>query len=308
MQKLSLNDFRKALNPLFLERLLKQYGISLTDQIIRGFSEDKSPIIRINTLKTDTRTIMAYLRDKNILFERIPFLENSLIIRNQNEKSFEDLDIYKKGEIYFQSISSQLPIKFLNPQSGEKVLDIAAAPGSKTTQIGIAMQNKGEIVANEIDQIRHERLKYNLEKQGVTIVKTILGDGINIGNTYVNYFDRVLVDVPCSAEGRINLHEPRSYRFWSEKNIRDNVKIQKKLLESGIKSLRSGGFLAYSTCTLSPEENEEMISWAIKTFPEVKLFPISLGVKYQLPTLNGVIKAMPSKISEGFFVALLKKM
>jgi len=307
MQKLSLNDFRKALNPLFLDRLVKEYGIHITDQIIRGFSEDKSPIIRINTLKTDVRTIMNYLREKNIRYERIPFLENALIIQNQNEKFFENLDIYKKGEIYFQSISSQLPVIFLNPQSGEKILDIAAAPGSKTTQLGIAMRNKGEIIANELDKIRHERLKYNLEKQGITIAKTILGDGSKIGDQYPDYFDRVLVDVPCSAEGRINLNEPRSYGFWSEKNIKENVKIQKKLLESAIKSLRSGGFLLYSTCTLAPDENEGMITWATTTFPNVKVENISLGFKYQLPTIKGAIKAMPSKISEGFFVALLKK-
>jgi len=298
---------KNPLNPIFTERLIKQYGQNIFDQIIKGFSEDKNSVIRINALKTDIRSIMAYLRDKNILFERIPFLENSLIIRNQNEKFFEDLDIYKKGEIYFQSISSQLPVKFLNPQPGEKILDIAAAPGSKTTQIGICMKNNGEIIANEIDQIRHERLKFNLDKQGVTIAKTVLGDGSGLGDKYTNYFDRVLVDVPCSAEGRINLNDPRSYRFWSEKNIRQNVKIQKKLLEAGIKSLRSGGFLAYSTCTLASEENEEMIKYALSTFPEMKLFNISLDFKYQLPTLKGCIKAMPSKISEGFFVAVMRK-
>lgn len=302
---LSLSEIKNRLNPLFLERLSQQFDALTVDNILRGFAEDHFPVIRINTLKVGTQEIMRQLKELNIRFERIPFLNDSLIIQNRNEKDFEKLEMYINGKIYFQGISSQLPALILNPSPGEKVLDMAAAPGSKTAQMGIYMQNKGEILANEIDQIRYERLKYNLNKQGITLAKTRLGNGIEIGAQMPGYFDKVLLDAPCSAEGRISINNPRTYKFWSEKNIRNNKKLQSALFTSAVKALRPGGVLVYSTCTLAPEENEMMVEWALAKFPQLKLEKINLDFKYRLPVLKSfpAIKAMPSKISEGFFVA-----
>lgn len=317
---MSIAVLRNRLDLLFLKRLEQQFDVHTIDRIIKGFSADRLPIIRINTLKTDVQTVMRYLKEMNVLFERIPFLPDSLIIRNRQEKFFENLDIYKNGSIYFQGISSQLPALFLDPQSGEKVLDMTAAPGSKTAQMGIMMKNQGEIFANEIDQIRFEKLKYNLEKQGIKIAKTNLGDGTKLGDLFPKYFDKVLLDAPCSAEGRISLNIPASYRFWSEKNIRQNVKIQKKLFVSAVQTLRSGGIMVYSTCTLAPEENEMMVDFALKTFPnELRIEKIELEFKHKLPILKSfggiafdnrvqnTLKAMPSEISEGFFVVKFRK-
>lgn len=311
---------KTPLNQLFSERLYKQFSTLMVDQIIRGFSCDRLPAIRINTLKTDVRTVMQTLRELNVRFERIAFLKDALVIQNQNEKFFEKLDMYKNGEIYFQGISSQLPAFFLNPQPGENILDMAAAPGSKTTQMGMQMANKGHILANELNEIRYERLKYNLEKQGITIAEANLGDGTLLGEKFPNTFDRILLDAPCSAEGRISLKDQRSFSFWSEKNIRQNAKLQKKLFESAVGALKQNGYLLYSTCTLAPEENEGVVDWAIKTFKDsLKIQKIEIDFKYKLPVLtsfDGVefsqsvksaLKAMPSQVSEGFFIALFKK-
>ncbi|MFA6917809.1 MAG: RsmB/NOP family class I SAM-dependent RNA methyltransferase [Candidatus Gracilibacteria bacterium] len=313
---MSFNELRRRLDPLFIKRLEQQFDVHTIDRIINGFSTEKLPVVRINTLKTDVQNIMRYFKEMNVLFERISFLPNALIVRNKSEKFFEKLEIYENGKIYFQGISSQLPAIFLAPRPGEKVLDMAAAPGSKTAQIGIMMGNRGEILANEINQIRFERLKYNLDKQGIKVATTNLGDGTVLGEKFPNYFDKVLLDAPCSAEGRICLNDQKSYRFWSEKNIRQNVKIQKKLFESAVKALKPGGVLVYSTCTLAPEENEMVVDWALKTFGDIlKIEKIDLDFKYKLPVLgafSGVsfdlkvkhaLKAMPSEISEGFFIA-----
>jgi NOL1/NOP2/sun family putative RNA methylase len=315
-----MTELKSRLNPLFIERLMQQFDVHTIDRIINGFSANRLPIIRINTLKTDTHAVMRYLKEMNVLFERIPFLNDALIIRNRKEKFFEDLDIYKNGSMYFQGISSQLPALFLAPAAGEKILDMTAAPGSKTAQMGIMMKNEGEIFANEIDLIRFERLKYNLDKQGIKIAKTNLGDGTKLGEQFPKYFDKVLLDAPCSAEGRISLTEQKSHKFWSEKNITQNVKIQKKLLLSAVQTLKSGGMMVYSTCTLAPEENEAMVDFALKTFPnELRVEKIDLDFKYKLPILKSfggilfdnrvqnTIKAMPSEISEGFFVAKFRK-
>ncbi|MEK7673435.1 MAG: RsmB/NOP family class I SAM-dependent RNA methyltransferase [Patescibacteria group bacterium] len=317
MKIVSLADVRRTLDSTLVVRFEMQFGRSITDMILKNFLLEKSPVIRINTLKTDAQQIMNKLRELNVRYERVPFLPNALIIGNRNEKFFEDLDIYKKGEIYFQGISSQLPALFLQPQPGEKILDMCAAPGSKTAQIGILMQNKGEILAMEKDQVRCERLKYNLEKQGITIAKAVMGDAtFMVGEVSQSpegvamEFDRVLLDAPCSAEGRIDANDPRSHRFWSEKIVKEHAKLQRRLFKSGFKNLKSGGVLVYSTCTLAPEENEGVVEWALKEFAgQLILEKIDLDFKYKLPvTTTGTLKAMPSQISEGFFVAKFRKL
>ncbi|MEK7547459.1 MAG: RsmB/NOP family class I SAM-dependent RNA methyltransferase, partial [Patescibacteria group bacterium] len=185
------------LEAVFIDRLNKMFGESIAQKVVKGFSVDRSPVIRVNTLKTSVRDIMSYFKEINVRFERVGFLPDALIILNKKEKFFEELDVYKNGKIYFHGISSQFPVKFLDLQPGEKILDMCAAPGSKTTQIAAMMQNKGEITANEINMIRLERLKYNLNKQGVTIANVISYDGAVLGDMYPASFDKFLLDAPC---------------------------------------------------------------------------------------------------------------
>lgn len=309
---MNLSQMKRALPNGLIVRLESEYGLHVMEAILKGFAAQKLPSLRINSLKTDVQEIMRTFRELNVRFERVKFLPDSLIISNQNERYFENMEIYKTGKIYFQGISSQLPVLFLNPQPGERILDMCAAPGSKTTQAGIQMKNQGEIVANEKDQIRFERLKYNLEKQGLTIAKVILGDACRLGEEYNAYFDKILLDVPCSAEGRINAGDRRSFSFWSNKNITEHAKLQRRLIRTAIRCLKPGGVLVYSTCTLAKEENEEVIKNALEGFVgSLRLEPIDLlDFKYKLPILGGLrgaLKAMPSNISEGFFVAKMRK-
>lgn len=295
------------LDTAFLERLNKTFGESAAQKIMKGFSADRFPAIRVNTLKTNVRDIMSYFKEINVKFERVSFLPDALIILNKKEKFFEDLDIYAGGKIYFQGISSQIPVKFLDPAPGEKILDMCAAPGSKTTQIAAMMQNKGEITANEINMIRMERLKYNLNKQGAVIADVISRDGASLGDMHPACFDKVLLDAPCSAEGKINLKNPRSYKFWSEKVVKNCAKLQKKLIISAVKALKPGGVLVYSTCTLANEENDEVVKFALESFPGVlAVEKISLDFKYVLRSRYGLI-AIPSEICEGFFAARMRK-
>ncbi len=308
---MSIVQTKRLLPAELVTRLQSGYGQFVFENILKGFSCERATVIRINTLKTNTQIMMNSLREMNVRFERIKFLPNSLIILNKDEKFFEKLPMYAKGEIYFQGISSQLPVMFLEPQPGERILDMCAAPGSKTAQMAISMQNKGEIVANEKDQIRHERLKYNLEKQGIGIASCVLGDGGELGEKYPEYFDKVLLDAPCSAEGRIQIQDQRTYKFWSEKVVNQNAKLQRRLFRTAVKVLKTGGTLVYSTCTLAPQENEQLIKTQLEEFQgSLKLEKIDLDFKYKLPVFEGMfaaIKAMPSIISEGFFVAKLRK-
>lgn len=174
------------------------------------------------------------------------------------------------------------------------------------------MQNKGYILANELDSLRCERLKYNIEKQGVTIATVNNGRGEIIGKKYENYFDKVLLDAPCSGEGRFLGTDAKTYRNWSEKTVKELAKLQKRLLKSAYMSVKDGGEIVYSTCTLNKEENEEILEWAIEEL-KVKILKINLVIKNSLNAISeldevkNAIRLLPTKETEGFFIARLKK-
>ena len=274
----------------------------------------RNTTIRVNTIKYNIQDLMRYFKEKNIKFERVLWYSDALIIKNATEKELQKLEIYEKGYRYLQSLSSMVPPLVLNPKKGEKVLDLTAAPGSKTTQMAALMENEGYILANELDKIRSERLQYNVKSQGAEIVEVINGRGEKIGNSYTEYFDKVLLDTPCSGEGRFWLGKPMTYKDWSLKKVNQLVKIQKKLFESAYKATKRNGIMVYSTCTINKEENEYILDWAINNF-DIKLLEINLNIKEAIKgdntglnsSIDKAIKILPSKNMEGFFVAKIKK-
>ena len=310
---------KQSLPEEFLSRLEAQFDQATYKKLLNGFKANRYTSARVNTIKTDIATVTRKLREKNIHAEQLPYLKNALVFKNHNEKLFEEMDMFKNGEIYLQSLSSQLPAIVLNPQSGEKVLDMTAAPGSKTTQIASMMGNNGEIVANELDNIRFERLKFNIQRQGVTNTITRLGNAITLGNEFPDMFDRVLLDAPCGGEGKMHTEYPSTYRFWSVKFIHQHSRLQKQLFLSAYRALKPGGAMVYSTCTLAPEENEKIVEWALTRFPDLKLKKIQLPIPGALPVLRKFLdltfseelqkclKVGPNEYFEGFFVANFEK-
>ena len=296
----------------FIQNLYKDFNEKTANKILQGMLEERCTTLRVNTLKTDTNVVKQKLKDLNIDYEEVDFYKDALIIKNKIEKDLEKLEIYKNGEIYLQSLSSMIPPIILNPKPNESVLDLAASPGSKTTQMGCMMENKGYILANEIDKIRCDRLKFNIEMQGIEIAKVCNNDGSKID--LEDEFDKVLLDVPCSGEGRFLVNKISSYNTWSERQVLELSKLQRKLFESGYKALKKGGTLVYSTCTLNKKENEEIIDWAVKNF-NLEILDININLKEVIkPISKGfdkniekAIRILPSKYMEGFFVCLLKK-
>lgn len=298
----------------FIQDLEKNYTSRVVDKILNGMLERKFTTLRVNTLKYDIEKLENYLYGKNIEFSKILWYNDALIIKNVDEKVIQSLDIYEKGYIYLQSLSSMIPPLVLNPKEGEKVLDLTAAPGSKTTQIACMMNNKGYILANELDKIRCDRLKYNVNMQGASIAEVVNSRGEDIGKKYVDTFDKVLLDTPCSGEGRFVVSDINTYKNWSLKQIEELVKIQKNLFESGYISLKLGGEMVYSTCTLNKKENEEILEWAIKQF-NMELVDINIKIKNSIKAfskgfskeMEKALRVLPNKEQEGFFIAKLKK-
>ncbi|MDI3281377.1 MAG: RsmB/NOP family class I SAM-dependent RNA methyltransferase, partial [Bacillota bacterium] len=316
----SIKQARERLPSAFISRLQEVFPAPLVDQILDGLSRDRRPTLRINTLKADGRAVMRALAQAGIKFERVLWYPEALVIKEKKEKDLEALPLYQEGQIYLQSLSSMLPPLFLQPRPGEKVLDLAAAPGSKTTQLAALMKNRGFILANDSNPIRLERLRFNLRRQGVEIAQVRCGDGTTLGREYPAFFDKVLLDAPCSGEGLFLVGQPRTWRHWTVKLVARMAARQKKLLASGLRALRPGGTLVYSTCTLSPEENEEVVAWALTQFPgelevlEPPLCPpgslpglTALPERELPPSLCRTRRILPSSTMEGFFLAVLRR-
>lgn len=304
---LSIQEVKNRLPQEFVEKLYEMFTPLTVDKILVGINEKRLTTLRVNTLKYNIQDLLKYFKERNIKFERVLWYKDALVIKNANEKEIQKLDIYQKGYIYIQSLSSMIPPLVLDPKPGESILDMTAAPGSKTTQMTCLMENKGYILANELDKIRYEKLKYNVANQGANIVEVINGRGEKIGENYKEKFDKVLLDTPCSGEGRFSANNVQSYRGWSLKTVNELTKIQKKLFKSAYNALKTKGIMVYSTCTLNKEENEKIVQWALENF-ELKLIDTKIEIKDSILVIQEMaLKILPSKDMEGFFVAKFKK-
>ena len=313
----------KKLNIEFIKRLKEIYNKEELKIINSGFEcEYRKPSFRINTLKSNTKEILDTLKENNLEVEKISFLKNWYILLNAREKKLWELDIYKQGKIYLQSISSQLPIDLLNIESFHKILDITASPGSKTSQASALLKNTWEIIANDNNSIRIDKLNFTLNKQwakNVNVIKTDARLIFKKNPEYKWYFNHIIADLPCSAEWKFNINKEKSYSYWNIWVIKRNFKLQKQILNSIIPMLKLNWTLMYSTCTLAPEENEAVIHMILSLYSELELQDINLNYKYSISWIKSfekhfyrknIIKSkriLPSLESEWFYIAKFKK-
>lgn len=289
--------------------LIKQYGEETYNKIIEGYNQKRFTTLRVNTLKAKVSYIYSALSENNIEYEKVSWNNEALIIKNANEIAIKELEIYKNGEIYLQSLSSMMPAIILEPKENEDILDMTAAPGGKTTQIAALTNNKANITACEMNTVRADRLKYNVEKQGATSVTVLKEDSRRL-NDYFS-FDKILLDAPCSGSGTILLNNERTYKNFSENLVKKTIKSQKDLLKKAIKILKPGHELVYSTCSILKQENENIIKEIIEK-GQAEVMPINEEKLKDIPKLksniDGALTVCPNEYYEGFFVAKLRKL
>lgn len=296
--------------PNFLYNLLlKEYDREYTYQIIDGYFKKRKTTLRVNNIKSDISKVKDQFIKNSIAFENVPWYKDALIIENASENIIRELEIYKNGEIYMQSLSSMIPVITLDPRKGEDILDMAAAPGGKTTQIASISNNEVNITACEKNKIRCERLKYNLEKQGVKRVNVIAQDARKLDSYFS--FSKILLDAPCSGSGIININNKNSIENFTQELLYRSIKTQKELLNKAIQILKKNGELVYSTCSILKDENENILQDFISK-GNVKIVPIIKDDLVKsiplLPTkIDGTICILPNEFYEGFFVAKLRK-
>lgn len=286
----------------FKEIIIKQYGVDITNKIIEGYTRKRAVTLRVNTIKTTTKEIKSKLDESGIEVKEVEWNKDALIIKNIREEEIQKLEMYKNGEIYLQSLSSMIPPILLEPEIEENILDMTAAPGGKTTQIAALTNNGAFITAVEKNKIRAERLKYNLQKQGINCVNIMIEDARRLSDFFS--FDKILLDAPCSGSGTMNIFN----KDFDGKLIERSSKIQEQLLEKAIKILKPGGEMIYSTCSIIARENEDVLK-KVLTKTGAELVPIQplFSVPLLPSKIERVICVCPSELYEGFFVAKIRK-
>lgn len=276
--------------------------------------------LRVNTLRIAPDAAAAALTEAGLQVTRGPWSEALSVPPEQRGLALRHR-LHVDGSMVAQSLSSQAAARALDPQPGEDIADLCAAPGSKTGHIAQLMRT-GCLVANEVSKGRTYKMKDVLLRLGVLHtdgldVRIRTGDGVRFRG-HRDSFDRVLVDAPCSGEGRFHTADPASYAGWSLKKVKACASKQKALLHAALDACKPGGVVLYATCTLAPEENEAVLARAIKRYPDMRLEPL-IELDGALPALGEWKgKAFPPQIAEharrlppgpvwdGFFLARLR--
>ncbi|MEM4336837.1 MAG: RsmB/NOP family class I SAM-dependent RNA methyltransferase [Candidatus Woesearchaeota archaeon] len=293
-----------------MNRFLKRYSAFLDVKKLKNLKIPKA--IRINTLKIDEETLLRrFLREK-VIVEKIDFLDYGYSIK-ESRFSLGSTPEFLLGYYYIQEAASQLPVQVLMPLSTDIVLDMAASPGGKTTQIAQYMENKGVLVAVEKEKHRLDSLISNIERIGVKNCIVYNIDASNI-HTLNMQFDKILLDAPCSGNF---LTDPKWFDKKSVNGFAERRELQKKLLAAGIRALKKGGILVYSTCSFEPEENEEVIDWALRSLPiNIEKIELQIGApalesfegKKFSKELQKCIRIIPyERNTQPFFIAKLSK-
>ena len=293
-----------------IKELLKDRNIEEVDKICKNLNNRPKVQIRVNTLKTTKEELETILQKEDIKCSRIEEMPNFL---DANIKNIENFEYFKKGYFTVQDISAGLTAEILSPKENEIILDACAAPGGKTTYMAELMKNKGEVIAWDIHKHRVDLIKENANRLGIDIIKAETQDSTKFNPKYENYFDKILLDVPCLGIGVIK-RKPDIKWQKSEKNIQEIVDLQFKILENISRYLKPGGFLVYSTCSILKEENEEQIEKFLEKHSEYERVSIdeisTLGniedIKKKF-TKNGYFKIEPDESKDGFFIEKLRK-
>ncbi len=279
----------------FLDRIQNQLGKEYP-AFLESLERPRAVALRFNPLKGNT--------------PRLPFTQESVPWEEQgvyyDPQSRPGLHPYHEAGVYYlQEASAMAPVALLNPQPGECILDLCAAPGGKTTQIAGRMAGKGLLVCNEINPKRAKILGRNIERMGVPNALVLNEHPQNLARKFTGFFDRVLVDAPCSGEGMFRKEEA-AVTDWSEDTVLMCAARQAEILDSAASMVRPGGLLVYSTCTFAPQENEETVENFLTRNPAFS--PEEVSAPWFTKVGKGMFRLWPHKLKgEGHFAAVLRK-
>lgn len=279
----------------FLDRMENQLGEEYP-AFLASLERPRAVALRFNPLKGEAPALPFV--QQQVPWEPMGFY--------YNPASRPGLHPYHEAGVYYlQEASAMAPVTLLDPQPGEKVCDLCAAPGGKTTQIAGRMGGQGFLLCNEINPKRAKILSRNIERMGVGNALVTNEHPQNLAKRYPGYFDRVLIDAPCSGEGMFRKEEA-AVTDWSQETVEMCARRQAEILHSGAQLVRPGGRLVYSTCTFAPEENEQAIAAFLQAHPDFT--PETVEAPWFAPGPEGSFRLWPHKLlGEGHFAAVLRR-
>ena len=293
------NRHRQEANPMlpeaFLTRIRQQLGDEYED-FLKSLERPRAVALRFNPLKGRQPALP-------FVGEPVPWEPQGFYY---DPDSRPGLHVYHEAGVYYlQEASAMAPVALLDPQPGEKVCDLCAAPGGKTTQIAGRMNGEGFLLCNEINPKRAKILSRNIERMAVSNALVTNEHPANLAKRYPGFFDRVLVDAPCSGEGMFRKEEA-AVTDWSQETVEMCARRQAEILHSAAQLVRPGGRLVYSTCTFAPEEDEEAVANFLAAHPEFEAEPVD--APWFVPGENASYRMWPHKLlGEGHFAAVLRK-
>lgn len=289
-----------ALPPAFVRRMEQQLGADAEAY----FAAMAAPYVRGLRLNPRKPVFTALVEG---LLDPVPWEPNGFFLSQASLAGGHPL--HEAGAYYLQEPSAMAPARLLAPQPGEKVLDLCAAPGGKSAQLADMLGPTGLLCCNEPVPSRAQVLSRNLERMGVSNALVVSADPAQLAGAWANAFEAVLVDAPCSGEGMFRRH-PETRLEWRETSPTSCALRQRRILESAYSMLKPGGRLVYSTCTFSPQENEDTIATFLAAHPDLTpgSFSVPAGDGSSLHALDGMLRLYPHRIQgEGHFMALLTK-
>ena len=279
----------------FLERIQLQLGEEYPD-FLQSLERPRAVALRLNPLKA-AKPELAFMG------EPVPWEPNGFYYDPQSRPGLHPY--HEAGIYYLQEASAMGPVALLDPQPGERICDLCAAPGGKTTQIAGRMAGQGFLLSNEIHPSRAKILSRNVERMGIANAMVTNLSPQELAKRYAGWFDRVLIDAPCSGEGMFRKEEA-AVTDWSPETVRMCADRQAEILHAGSQLVKAGGRLVYSTCTFAPEENEQAIEKFLQTHPDFSAEPVD--APWFTDCGEGLFRMWPHKLlGEGHFAAVLRR-
>ncbi len=313
-----LVEERSDLPEAFVAMLTRLLPEARAAAVLHTFTQQRPTTFRVNVARRDPDDVRHELEQAGLIAAAVPWCAAAFVLREGSDQALRETDAYRRGELYVQGLSSMLPPLVLAPQPGELVLDMAAAPGGKTTQMAAQMRGEGRIVACDSSAVRFEKLKSLVRLQGCEpMCELVRKNAVDLVAKRKGAFDRVLLDAPCSSEGRFHTSSPSTWSGWSPQFVAQRAALQRRLLAAALELVRPGGEVVYSTCTFSPEENEEVLQSALAT-GNAKLLPIDLNLSNAQAAVTSwegrtffsatsrAVRILPTDDMEGFFIAHLR--
>ncbi|NLW23164.1 MAG: 16S rRNA (cytosine(967)-C(5))-methyltransferase RsmB [Tissierellia bacterium] len=291
-----------------VEKWIKEYGYEFTESLCKGNNSRPKLNIRVNTLKISRDQLMDRLSAYGYILQKTLYAKDGIIVENPSR--ITDTEEFKLGYFFIQDESSMLVAQIANPKENSLVLDLCSAPGGKATHLAQLMNNKGKIISRDIYNHKLDLIEENVTRLGIDIIDTEIFDATELDSNLVEKVDYCIIDAPCSGLGIIR-RRPEIKWNRKEEDIKDLIQIQRRILNNAKHYIKPGGRIIYSTCTINPDENINLINEFVGENRELKLigFEELLSCNEKMETANkGYVQLFPHLHgTDGFFIAKIEK-